>query len=110
MKNFFKKHIFSPPTHFDANTVFIMICGLAVIFSPIISCGPSEYELEARQKKNIEINDLESSNENNSHDYDDIEIREIDSCEYIVYRKPDAGGWSSGICHKANCKNQFHQK
>jgi hypothetical protein len=41
---------------------------------------------------------------------DDIEIRIIDSCEYIIYSKYNTGGYSSGICHKSNCRNPIHQK
>lgn len=40
--------------------------------------------------------------------YDDIEIRVIDSCEYIVWGK--IGNSSGNIIHKANCRNPIHNK
>lgn len=109
MKNFFKKYIFARPDNLDYNSIFIMACGLAVVCSHFISCVPSKEKLDVKTKKEIEINQQELSEENDSHDYDDIEIREIDSCEYIIYKKYVYGICASGICHKANCNNSVHK-
>ena len=115
MKNFLKKHIFAPPTHFDANTAFVMICGLAVIFSPIISCGPSKAELEERHKRVVEATNNpyetpiqeESTPSNEEIIYEDIEIRVIDSCEYIVWLQTHYN--AGNIIHKSNCRNPIHK-
>lgn len=34
----------------------------------------------------------------------DIFIVEIDSCEYIIFRRASGYGGMGGICHKENCK------
>ena len=129
MKNFFKKHIFARPTHFDSNSLLVMICGIIVLFAPIISCGPSKAELEAKQKRgfvwNRNTGDFEKSpTSNNIYEtpeqlpqpieeesdccpYEDIEVRVIDSCEYIIYLQ--VHHTTGNIIHKANCRNPIHQ-
>ena len=61
--------------------------------------------------------DIDSSKENISvkkvlsSDGDQINMIVIDGCEYITWRKFEGGysSFSSGITHKANCKNHTHE-
>lgn len=76
-------------------------------------CGPSKAELEAherakREHANVYDRPAEPVEEHNDyHTEDDIEIRVIDSCEYIIWhhRYSEMGN----IVHKQNCRNPFHQ-
>lgn len=77
-------------------------------------CGPSKAELEARAKKE-KFNpyktpvqeEKEVVTEDGEIEYDDIEIRVIDSCEYIVWI--ETHHTAGNIIHKFNCRNPIHQ-
>ena len=125
MNKFLQKHILARPTHFDSNSLLVMICGLTIMFSPIISCGPSKAEIEEREKRGevwsngkfvkVANNPYETETEEEPKPptsseeigYDDIEVRVIDSCEYIIYLQ--VHHTTGNIIHKANCRNPIHK-
>lgn len=91
-------------------------------FIQLVGCGPSKAELEAHQKQGevfdpntgkyvkVANNPYEENTEEPQVEeisYDDIEIRVIDSCEYILWYDRHHG--LGNLTHKANCRNPFHQ-
>lgn len=86
---------------------FILFIG-AILLIELTGCGPSKAQLEAKERaKNQIYTDLDTTSDEGDYYLGDIEIRVIDSCEYII-----AAIYSSGISitHKANCRNPIHQK
>lgn len=97
------------------------------VFIQLAGCGPSKAELEdhARRgevydyKTHQFVKDAPNPYETNTDEepqpptsseeigYDDIEIRVIDSCEYILWWDRHHG--LGNLTHKANCRNPFHQ-
>jgi hypothetical protein len=64
---------------FYALLVGVIFCG----------CGSSNSEKQEEQKPLNQIQHIET---------DDVQVVQIDSCEYVVY------GHAGGILHKQNCK------
>jgi len=64
------------------------------------------------QKQNEEVSEteeLQTENLINSIDIHDLEILEIDNCEYIFYKKsPNTNKGYGFMAHKGNCKNPIH--
>ena len=64
--------------------------------SPIQEKDVTDYEIPTEQL----INEL---------DVHDLEILEIDNCEYIIYKKsPSLNRGYGFMAHKGNCKNPIH--
>lgn len=80
---------------------FILPILLVILFS---SC-------ERETKKQVASeNETHTINQINSIDYHDLEILEIDHCEYIFYKKNAGTNRGFGfMAHKGNCKNPIHQ-
>lgn len=84
---------------------------LSLLTITILSCGPSKAEMEAKEKQGFEWIDggwIKSSDKGDIP-YADIEIRVIDSCEYILWTSEHSYE-QNGICHKGNCKNPIHRE
>ena len=69
----------------------------------------------ACQKQNKEVSETELQTELqteqriNEIDIHDLEILEIDNCEYIFYKKSPSTNKGYGfMAHKGNCKNTIH--
>ena len=61
------------------------------------------------QKKEVDENELQTEQLINEIDVHDLEILEIDKCEYIFYKKsPDTNKGYGFMAHKGNCKNPIH--
>lgn len=60
-------------------------------------------------KKEINKKETETVNQINNIDFHDLEILEIDNCEYIFYKKNAGTNRGFGfMAHKGNCKNIIH--
>ncbi len=63
------------------------------------------------QKEEEEVSESELQTEQLINDLDihDLEILEIDKCEYIFYKKSPSANKAYGfMAHKGNCKNPIH--
>ncbi len=61
------------------------------------------------QKKEVSETELQTEQLINEIDIHDLEILEIDNCEYIFYKKsPDTKKGYGFMAHKGNCKNPIH--
>ncbi len=79
---------------------FSIITTLLFLFS---ACETQTPKNEAQQ---TEIQTEELINKIDIHD---LEIIEIDNCEYIFYKKSPSTNKGYGfMSHKGNCKNQIH--
>jgi len=108
-------------------TPLITFFALCVFVVQFIGCGPSKMELEAHAKQGMVYNyethqfvkDAPNPYEEHTEEepqpptsseeigYDDIEIRVIDSCEYILWN--DKQHSVGNLVHKANCRNPIHK-
>lgn len=82
----------------------LLTTSLIVIFF-FVSCNP--------QVKIEEDNKIENKTENliDKVSSDDVEIIEIDGCEYIIYKSTPSDNARIGygfMTHKGNCKNPIH--
>lgn len=61
------------------------------------------------QKKQVIETELQTEQLINKIDIHDLEILEIDNCEYIFYKKSPSTNKGYGfMAHKGNCKNPIH--
>ena len=61
------------------------------------------------QVKDVSILESETIKLINEIDMHDLEILEIDKCEYIFYKKSPSTNKGFGfMAHKGNCKNPIH--
>ncbi len=67
---------------------FAYVLLVAVIFC---GCGSSNSEQQKEQKPLSQIQHIETG---------DVQVVQIDSCEYVVWNY----GYAGGIVHKQNCK------
>lgn len=128
MKKLILKHLV--PNHFDHYSLLSMTCGLIVILSPFMSCGPSKAELEAKERQGFTwdskmgafvqtgIDSTQNDDSENSRNRgEEFKIKTIDNCEYIILKEYPIteSDWSGSqqsanvaIIHKANCSNPIH--
>ena len=112
----------------NLNSLIIITC-IGILFIPFIGCGPSKQEIEERAKQGqvwsrekggfvqTAGNPYETPTEQTTQPqisnedivYDDIEVRVIDSCEYILWQNAHSNS-SGNIVHKANCRNPIHNQ
>ena len=79
----------------------ILMIGV-IIFSIVISCGPSD--MEKQKIKERETRSYELSKTSKYH-YENYEEYSLEGCQYIVVDNGDRK-WGS---HKGNCNNPIHQ-
>ncbi len=61
------------------------------------------------QKKEITETEFQTEQLINKIEIHDLEILEIDKCEYIFYKKSPSTNKAYGfMAHKGNCKNTIH--
>jgi len=76
---------------------------LILLFFTISACKTETNKKEISDKENQTINQI------NNIDFHDLEILEIDHCEYIFYKKNAGTNRGYGfMAHKGNCKNPVH--
>ena len=76
---------------------------LAILFFLFSACETQT------QKKEVGEKELQTEQLINEIDVHDLEILEIDKCEYIFYKKsPDTNKGYGFMAHKGNCKNPIH--
>jgi len=74
---------------------------LAILFFLFSACET--------QKKEVSKTELQTEQLINEIDVHDLEILEIDNCEYIFYKKSPSTNKGYGfMAHKGNCKNPIH--
>ena len=80
-------------------------------FIPVIllflffACQPQQHT----HKKEVNETNLQTEELINKIDVHDLEILEIDNCEYIFYKKSPSTNKGFGfMAHKGNCKNPIH--
>jgi len=92
--------LFFPIIHMKAKIIFTLL----TISALSISCdqsSPSEQTILKAQFQE-EIHDIEHHN---------IEILEIDECQYIIYKEKDGTNLAYGyMAHKGNCNNPVHKE
>jgi len=60
-------------------------------------------------KKEVQKTEIQTEELINKIDIHDLEIIEIDNCEYIFYKKsPNTNQGFGFMSHKGNCKNKVH--
>ena len=60
-------------------------------------------------KKEVQKTEIQTEELINKIDVHDLEIIEIDGCEYIFYKKSPSTNKGFGfMAHKGNCKNPIH--
>ena len=80
-----------------------IIFSLALLFL-ISSCIDSQ-----TQKKEVQKIEIPTEELINKIDIHDLEVIEIDNCEYIFYKKSPSTNKGYGfMAHKGNCKNPIH--
>jgi predicted RNA-binding Zn ribbon-like protein len=81
-------------------------CILSVILLFLFSaCQPQSQEKE----KEINVTEIQTEKLINEIDAHDLQILEIDKCEYIFYKKNPSTNMGFGfMAHKGNCKNDIH--
>ena len=79
-------------------------CILSAILLVLISaCQPRT------QEKEISVTEMQTEQLINEIDIHDLQILEIDNCEYIFYKKSPSTNMGYGfMAHKGNCKNTIH--
>ena len=78
------------------------ILSLALLFL-LGACQPQ------MQEKEITVKEISTEQLINEIDVHDLEILEIDNCEYIFYKKSPSTNRGYGfMAHKGNCKNPIH--
>ncbi len=61
------------------------------------------------QEKEISVSEIQTEQLINEIDVHDLQILEIDKCEYIFYKKSPSTNRGYGfMAHKGNCKNPIH--
>jgi predicted RNA-binding Zn ribbon-like protein len=61
------------------------------------------------QEKEISVTEIPTEQLINEIDVHDLQILEIDKCEYIFYKKSPSSNRGYGfMAHKGNCKNTIH--
>jgi len=61
------------------------------------------------QKKEVSQTEFQTEQLINKIDIHDLEVLEIDNCEYIFYKKSPSTNKGYGfMAHKGNCKNPIH--
>jgi predicted RNA-binding Zn ribbon-like protein len=81
----------------------LFITSLMLLFFAFISCETKTKEIK---EKKIAILPKHLINKIDVHE---LEIIEIDSCEYIFYKKSPNRNLGFGfMAHKGNCKNSIH--
>lgn len=64
---------------------------------------------EKQKKEEVIEPELQTEQLINEIDIHDLEILEIDNCEYIFYKKSPSTNKGYGfMAHKGNCKNTIH--
>ncbi len=64
---------------------------------------------EQQVKKEVSVSEQQTEALINKIDIHDLEILEIDNCEYIFYKKSPSTNKGYGfMAHKGNCKNPIH--
>jgi predicted RNA-binding Zn ribbon-like protein len=79
---------------------YILSAILLFLFS---ACQPQT------QEKEISVTEIQTEQLINEIDVHDLQILEIDKCEYIFYKKSPSTNRGYGfMAHKGNCKNTIH--
>ena len=61
------------------------------------------------QEKEISVTEIQTEKLINDIDVHDLQILEIDKCEYFFYKKSPGSNRGYGfMAHKGNCKNTIH--
>ncbi len=64
---------------------------------------------EQQIKKEVSVSEQQTEALINKIDIHDLEILEIDNCEYLFYKKSPSTNKGYGfMAHKGNCKNPIH--
>jgi len=79
-----------------------LTCYIVLLFL-FSACKPLTKEKERSEA------DLQAENLINKIEIHDLEILEIDNCQYIFYKKsPNTNKAFGFMAHKGNCKNPIH--
>ncbi|MCF6350960.1 MAG: hypothetical protein L3J23_08035 [Flavobacteriaceae bacterium] len=82
--------------------IIIMLLAIFLFFT---SCEPKPKPKEKTIKKELEL----PKHLINRIDVHELEVLEIDNCEYIFYKKSPNRNMGFGfMAHKGNCKNPIH--
>ena len=81
--------------------LFLLCCIFLIVVFSCKQPKPKDEDTELEHQTEVTIHSIKEG---------DVEIIEIDGCQYIVYKETtDANHGFGYMAHKGNCSNSFHK-